>query len=1606
MLGADRRTIRRCCDRIGLSGRPTEPEPTSLPGSSSPTPSGATAAFYSKTARAKQAAATATGVGGAAGSRKGTVGLNMVGGAAVAVASNAFGIGAGTFTTGETRNPAAEGSPLARRVSEGTEMRDRMRQRLEAKNAEKQIAMPGTFAATLAGGLNAQAAAFKWAPALASSTGPAAVGNGAGSSGAVGAAASDLTLTKTLTQDQLLADAVRTAKSDGRYVDLTGSSDTSRASSLQTSEHEDAGERGRHGDDEAGRAGEQGEAMDAVTEADEDDAAAAFDESLLDYDPEPTADVPETQTTTIQLSPNGSEPVFLAESRMKKFKSQHPDFKKPALASPTPQKAAPTEEVSVMSPGQQAAYAKLARRYRELRPVNTFSGIVDTFDRKSKLIALDKIERTHFDQLTEPFTKDGGLPPDIIGSCRDMCPERLRYDLLTRGQGGAFGVEEGYIHWLETTAFAPFGQKIDLEFFVQPVMDHARVVKDHKKVAADAPTPLPSTLRPAWVLDRTMQYLCREVMQYIDSDDLFNRDAEQADKAKREWHKFLEFRTRAIRQDISIQGGINTPGGILIFERIIRFHIFSGHYMCECKEYVDGQNVEQMDKASKTLTDMYAVVRSTHGPQPNEGEFRAYSLLQNLSNPGAFGEVENWPEDVISSKEVQFAITMFSLVQRGSDSVFNYAKFFKLARQTTLLNACILNEHFVWVRQHALKLMHEGFSRSQNHKVNIKVATVTRLLGFDNDEATEGFVEVHGMAVVEEEASGDRAVEFVRGFDIDDRPAGLKKKAGTDWIHDKKATPLGEIVYGKKIQSYARIVPMDTFSTDTARDTSPEVDEAITVSSPSQPSPDPRGRKRSLAERMGMAKADASQNTGRARDIRLEKAKAAKAKQDEERKRAEEAERIRREAEAAAAAEAKRVAAEAKRVAAEAKAAAEAEVARLATIAKAEADTKAAAEAAEAARLAVIARAKEEERRRQEEARLERERTKRIQIEAVSQKVLTELVEDHVAAAAGLARRAYSDEVQSVQLQRDVVTQGVDAELYAVANEVHAHESRIVRLNALEQEVRKRRVLRSWSQMTKRRQSAREHRKPAISTMQRFRKKARLHNPASHAGGPRDTSSLVEAQTSLALEFERRAQISRLYAQWAPIDLKDLLVRRSWQLPQQIYQEKARATLAICPGSKESTMLYHYVHRRLALAGVTSMHLQETGTPVSSPMQRQPLPSGETVSVEWVDYSDGGGTGPGTSTVRACTGVMFLLTIDHEGDVPPHCHPEAWPSIEQLHQCGMSFVEWLRSCGEVVPATRTGNVRGWWRAKCQELRRNARAQEMLEWQSARDRLATVVANVVQHREIALAVVYTSAGTNEDGGTPLATVLAKLGVPDMADRIRTSRVFRVNPMTDADMVQDDSGVLEEGTWWLLKNALNQGTKWRGTLDAAVTNILEALYERSAGGITPAFNVSIFNAALDLFAELLENEDRQAALQTALIGDANTTIHPGVNAAVLRVLAELKLPPLTLDPRQNRLKDGRSLAYVEAALAQQKRSNPAMWKAKVNEFVASPAGVDSFTIQQRIADCKAAMLTVGFSREVLDAVLDQYGAAIGAQRTRPGTLSTIPAPQSKRMRMSTV
>ena len=509
-----------------------------------------------------------------------------------------------------------------------------------------------------------------------------------------------------------------------------------------------------------------------------------------------------------------------------------------------------TASLSAASAVQHTAeYRKQAQKFAALRPANKFPEISreDNAGRKRKLAELDNIEQQNLARLNEESTRNGGFDPDKIGSCRDMCPEAARYALLDRCQ---YGVDEGSIHWLETTAFAPF-QKNGYTYRVQPELDHSRVVKDFKKVAADAPPPLPSMLRPEWVLDRTMQYLCREVMAYIDTDDLFNRNSDQADKAKREWHKFLEFRTRAIRQDMTIQGGMTTPGGVRIFERIIRFHIFAGHYMCECKEYIDQQNSEQMGKAFKTLTDMYGDVRATHGPQPNESEFRAYTLLKNLNKPSAFGDVENWPPDVINSKEVQFAIMLFSLVQRGSGSVFNYARFFKLARETTLLNACILNNHFVWVRQHALKLMNHGFSNGTNKPGSIPIAKVTRLLGFDDVDATETFLDLHGMA-----CSSDGTVDFVRGVAIEPHGA-LAKKNFTGWIGDMYTMhSLGELVYGEKIQGYCRMAVSDTFSNGTAREPSPDVDGFTEVGAAATSS-----QAAALSGRLGSTVAGTTSNT-------------------------------------------------------------------------------------------------------------------------------------------------------------------------------------------------------------------------------------------------------------------------------------------------------------------------------------------------------------------------------------------------------------------------------------------------------------------------------------------------------------------------------------------------------------------------------------------------------------------------------------------------------------------------------------------------------------------------------------------------------------------------
>lgn len=71
--------------------------------------------------------------------------------------------------------------------------------------------------------------------------------------------------------------------------------------------------------------------------------------------------------------------------------------------------------------------------------------------------------------------------------------------------------------------------------------DHRLCVKEYRKEAADSSMALASHLRPAPVLERTMNHLMHKVINYDKSTFRTTREWN-------EWHRFLWDRTRALRK--------------------------------------------------------------------------------------------------------------------------------------------------------------------------------------------------------------------------------------------------------------------------------------------------------------------------------------------------------------------------------------------------------------------------------------------------------------------------------------------------------------------------------------------------------------------------------------------------------------------------------------------------------------------------------------------------------------------------------------------------------------------------------------------------------------------------------------------------------------------------------------------------------------------------------------------------------------------------------------------------------------------------------------------------------------------------------------------------
>ena len=278
------------------------------------------------------------------------------------------------------------------------------------------------------------------------------------------------------------------------------------------------------------------------------------------------------------------------------------------------------------------------------------------------------------------------------------------------------------------------------------------MIKSFHRSDAGAEEQLPSDLRPPQALRRALQYLW---------DNYTNSRKNLAEN-----HKFVWDRTRAIRNDFSIQQVSKLEDvkiAIQCFEEIARFHLLSLHQLTRSghdnKDFVPQQEREQLSNTLVSLNYYYDDHRGRY-QSPNEPEFRAYQLLLQIrGQPQDIPErARALPENICKTEEVYTAIELILL----SGRVTGYSKhllplyrklkvgesrfetFWSMMQSSEVdyLTACAAEVSFNLVRSHTLETMSKTFRSGPKLKLDdFSLEELTFSLGFDTVEQTQSVLE-------------------------------------------------------------------------------------------------------------------------------------------------------------------------------------------------------------------------------------------------------------------------------------------------------------------------------------------------------------------------------------------------------------------------------------------------------------------------------------------------------------------------------------------------------------------------------------------------------------------------------------------------------------------------------------------------------------------------------------------------------------------------------------------------------------------------------------------------------------------------------------------------
>ncbi|KAI4279641.1 MAG: hypothetical protein LQ337_000083 [Flavoplaca oasis] len=354
------------------------------------------------------------------------------------------------------------------------------------------------------------------------------------------------------------------------------------------------------------------------------------------------------------------------------------------------------------------------------------------------------------DAITDGLLADPDKPTTlanaitIVGTCQHMCAEFERVQRIVQ-----FMVDDC--------------EKVQHSNESIRVPSEDRMIKRYRRPAAGYEEQLPSDIRPPLVLQKTLDYLMDEV---LGGPDPLSKV-----------HKFIWDRTRAIRNDFSIQQVTKVEDlriAISCFERIARFHILSLHQLAGTSENsIDFDAYQEREQLNNTLLSLiYYYDDSRHRlVSPNESEFRAYCIIFEIQDqrPDLEDRAQNWPISILKDHRVQTALKLYAAAASASDpqgplrpqaphaiAQANVPFFFTIVQSPAVpyLMACVAEIYFNKVRRMALDTIWKAYKIKRGGNASIEDWTLTdatNALGFDDEEQAQTFCEEHGLTILEKE---------------------------------------------------------------------------------------------------------------------------------------------------------------------------------------------------------------------------------------------------------------------------------------------------------------------------------------------------------------------------------------------------------------------------------------------------------------------------------------------------------------------------------------------------------------------------------------------------------------------------------------------------------------------------------------------------------------------------------------------------------------------------------------------------------------------------------------------------------------------------------------